>query len=58
MRDKVRCFTASFSKQRTSEKARRLGEVGKGVKDEVAGNAKVECIIFEILTAGEAGTIT
>jgi hypothetical protein len=54
---------ASFSKQRTSEKPRRLGEVGKGgfdsrVKDEVAGNAGVECVIFEILTAGEAGAAT
>jgi hypothetical protein len=62
MRNEVRCFTASFSKQRTSEKARRLGEVGKGgfdsrVKDEVAGNAGVDCVIFEILTAGEAATI-
>jgi hypothetical protein len=59
MRDEVRCLTASFSKQRTSEKAR-LGEVGKGgfesrVKDEDTGNAGVECVIFEILTAGEAG---
>jgi hypothetical protein len=63
MRDEVRCFTASSSKQRTSEKARRLGEVGKGgfdsrVKDEVVGNAGVECVIFEILTAGEAGATT
>jgi hypothetical protein len=63
MRDEVRCFTASFSKQRTSEKARRLGEVGKGgfdspVKDEVAGNAEVECVIFKVLAAGEAGATT
>lgn len=63
MRDEERCFTASFSKQRTSEKARRLGEVGKGgldprVKDEVAGKAGTECVIFEILTAGEAAATT
>jgi hypothetical protein len=63
MRDEVRCFMASFSKQRTSEKPRRLGEVGKGgfdsrVKDKVAGNAGVECVIFEILTAGGAGATT
>ena len=60
IRDEVRRFTASFSKQRTSGKARRLGVVGKGgfdsrVKDEVTGNAGVECVIFEILTAGEVG---
>lgn len=58
MRDEVRCFTASFSKQRTSEKPRSLGKVGKGGFDEVAGNTEVECVIFEILTAGEAGTTT
>lgn len=63
MRDEVRCFTASFSKQRTSEKPRRLGEVGEGgfnsrVKDEVAGNAEAECVMLEILTAGEADATT
>jgi hypothetical protein len=63
MRDEVRCFTASFSKQRTSEKARRLGEVGKGgfdsrVKDGVTGNAGAECVMLEILTAGEADATT
>lgn len=46
-----------------SEKARLLGEVGKGgfdsrVKDEVAGNEEVECVIFEVLAAGEAGATT
>jgi hypothetical protein len=46
-----------------SEKARWLREVGKGgfdsrVKDEVACNAGVECVIFGILTAGEAGATT
>lgn len=60
MRVEVRCFTVSFSKQRTSEKARQLGEVNKGrfdsrVKYEVVGKAGVECVIFEFLTAGEAG---
>jgi hypothetical protein len=63
MRDEVRCFTASFSKQRTSEKARRLGEVGKGgsdprVKDEASGNTGVKCVMLEVLTAGEAGATT
>ena len=48
MRDEVRCFTASFSKQRTSEKPRRLGEVGEGG----------ECVMLEILTAGEADATT
>ena len=62
MRDEVRCFMDSFSKQRTSEKPRRLAEVGKGgfdsrVKDEIGGNAGVGCVIFEIPT-GEAGATT
>jgi hypothetical protein len=63
MRDKVRCFTTSFSKQRTSEKARWLGEVGKGGFDfrvtyEVAGNAGVVRVILEILAAGEVDATT
>lgn len=63
MRDKARCFTTSFSKQRTSEEARWLGEVRKGgfdsrVEYEVAGNAGVVCVILEILAAGEVDVIS
>ena len=47
-----------LAKQRTSEKARPLGEVGKGVKDEVGGNAGADRVNFEVLTAGEVFATT